>query len=636
MLSSDLYWLPERPDWSAALKDIDGADASSWDRLRSLGNTRLDFLRTNRLDRVLQRCFGNNPPNPLDTKPVRLAVLSGSTTDHLLPGIRVGALRRGLHVSSYVGDYGLYVQDLEDRSSQFHAFKPTAVLLSFDAVSLLGAPDAARDRATATAAVDRGIEKLRWIWRLAAEACGGQVIQQTVLPLTLPLMGNNEHRLAASQRWMIDTLNYRIREAADESGVDILALDNVIVDDGIYAWHDPVLWHRAKQEISPKAAPAYGDLVGRLLAAQQGRSGKCLVLDLDNTLWGGVIGDDGLEGIVLGQGNALGEAYVAFQNYAKELSKRGIILAVCSKNDEENALAPFEKHPDMVLRRGDIACFVANWQDKASNLRAIAKTLNIGIDSLVFADDNPFERALVRKELPMVSVPELPEDPALYGRCISDGGYFEALRITSDDLERSAQYQGNIQRELLKTTSTDITSYLKSLGMKLEWRRFDTIGLPRIVQLINKTNQFNLTTRRYSQSDVAAFMSDPATLTLQLRLTDAFGDNGIIGIVIGRPVNNGSRDMQIDTWLMSCRVLGRQVEEATLNLAALEAARLGAENLIGQYIPTAKNGMVRDHYAKLGFTLVDNEDNGGTVWRRSLSDFVPKETFINIVGIERD
>jgi FkbH-like protein len=287
-------------------------------------------------------------------------------------------------------------------------------------------------------------------------------------------------------------------------GVDILALDALLIEDGIDAWHNPALWHGAKQEISPVAAPRYGDLVARMLAAKRGLSAKCLVLDLDNTLWGGVIGDDGLDGIVLGQGSALGEAYLSFQTYVRELARRGIILAVCSKNDEQVAMAPFEKHPEMVLRLSDIACFVANWDDKASNIRRIAATLNIGIDSLVFADDNPFERNLIRREIPAVAVPELPADPALYARCLADAGYFEANRLTQNDLERSEQYQANLKREVMRASVTDLTQYLRSLTMRLEWKRFDSVGLQRITQLINKTNQFNLTTRRYNETEVAA------------------------------------------------------------------------------------------------------------------------------------
>ncbi len=397
------------------------------------------------------------------------------------------------------------------------------------------------------------------------------------------------------------------------------------------AWHNPALWLRAKQEISPAAAPLYGDLIGRLLAAAQGLSRKCLVLDLDNTLWGGVIGDDGLGGITLGQGSALGEAFAAFQRYARDLARRGVILAVCSKNDEANALEAFEKHPEMVLRRSDIASFVANWSDKAANLRAIARQLNIGLDALVFVDDNPAERAIVRRELPMVAVPELPADPTLFPACLADAGYFEALSVTEEDLARTAQYQTNLQREsLLAATSSDMEGFLRSLDMEARWSRFDRVGQARIVQLVNKTNQFNLTTRRTSEEAIAALIADERALTLQIRLLDQFGDNGVVVIVVGL-FESGTRDIRIDTWLMSCRVLGRQVEAETLNLIAAEARRLGADRLIGTYRPTAKNAMVREHYLKLGFAPLGEEPDGTTHWVLDLADFTATPTFIRSV-----
>jgi FkbH-like protein len=412
----------------------------------------------------------------------------------------------------------------------------------------------------------------------------------------------------------------------DEEGVDLLAIDTRAAFDGITYWHDVGMWYRAKQEIALPVAPLYGDLVGRLLAAKQGRSAKCLVLDLDNTVWGGVVGDDGVEGLALGQGSALGEAFVAFQNYARELSRRGVILAVCSKNDEANALEPFDRHPDMVLRRSDIACFMANWSDKANNIRAIAQELNIGLDSLVFVDDNPFERNLVRRELPMIAVPEVGGDPTGYIRAIADAGYFESLAVTDEDRERTAQYHGNRAREALRASTTDLRSYLRSLAMQLTWRRFDRIGLQRIVQLINKSNQFNLTTRRYTEEQTLAVMLDPGAVGLQLRLIDQFGDNGVIAIVIGRM--QVGQDMLIDTWLMSCRVLGRQVELTTLNLLAQEAKKLGARRLIGEYIPTKKNRMVKDHYAKLGFTVISTDAAGGSCNMLDLAGFHPAETSI--------
>jgi FkbH-like protein len=400
---------------------------------------------------------------------------------------------------------------------------------------------------------------------------------------------------------------------------------------GIERWHDPALWHRSKQEIALTAAPLYGDLVGRLLAAKQGRSFKCLVLDLDNTIWGGVIGDDGLEGIVLGQGDPLGEAYVAFQEFARELSRRGIVLAVCSKNDEANALEPFDKHPEMVLRRPDIVSFVANWSDKPTNIRAIAQELNVGLDSLVFLDDNPFERNFVRKELPMVAVPEVADDPAYYARAIADAGYFEGLSITDEDRERTSQYQGNKARDALRRSSaTNLEDYLRGLEMRLVWKRFDRLGLQRIVQLINKSNQFNLTTRRYTEEDVLSVMADPAAFGLQLRLLDRFGDNGVIAIVVGR-LQPTDRDIVIDTWLMSCRVLGRQVEPTTLNLIAQEARKLDARRIVGEYLPTSKNGMVKDHYERLGFIISERRPDGGSRSVLDLVSFIPADTFIHVV-----
>jgi FkbH-like protein len=282
-----------------------------------------------------------------------------------------------------------------------------------------------------------------------------------------------------------------------------------------------------------------------------------------------------------------------------------------------------------VLKLADIACFVANWTDKATNIRGIAEQLNIGIDSLVFADDNPFERNIVRRELPMVAVPELPEDPAFFAQCLAGAGYFEALQITPEDLERGGQYRANIEREALRSSHTDLEGYLKSLNMELRWQPFDKIGLQRVVQLINKTNQFNLTTRRYTESDVLSIMNlGSSALTLQLRLIDQFGDNGIIGIVIGK-LEGGK--MLIDTWLMSCRVLGRQVEQATMNLVASESQRLGAEAIVGEYLATKKNSMVRDHYGKLGFVRSDANGAEASFWTLALGKFEPFPTFIKTI-----
>jgi len=625
---TSLYWLPEISDWRERLRALGKGGAGAWDEAVALANTRLDFIRTNALDQTVAAAFAGIPPKDLATKPIRLALLGSSTMAHLHAAIRVAGLRRGLWIEVYENDYGQYWQELTDASSALHEFRPTTVLLALDAHHLAAGVGAGLGPADIEYLYGEASGRIRECWRLAREAFRCPVVHQTPLPVQPLFLGNNEHRLPGSRHGFIMRLNRELRPIADEDGVDVLALDTRVAADGLRAWHDPALWHRAKQEISPAAAPMYGELVARLLAAKQGRSSKCLVLDLDNTLWGGVVGDDGLAGLVIGQGSALGEAFVDFQDYARELSRRGVILAVCSKNDEANALEPFEQHPEMVLKRNDIASFVANWTDKASNIRAIAAELNIGLDSLVFVDDNPFERSLVRRELPMVAVPEVSDDPATFAQTLADAGYFEAVAVTEEDRVRTDQYQGNRQRDQLKASATDLDAYLRSLEMQLLWRRFDQIGLQRTVQLINKTNQFNLTTRRYSEEDVVAVIDDPRAFGLQLRLIDRFGDNGIIAIVIGKM--QGDNDLLIDTWLMSCRVLGRQVEPTTLNLVAGAAKRLGARRLIGEYLPTKKNGMVKDHYQKLGFTVIEQGGDGSSRSVLELPTFVPASTFIDV------
>nr|WP_321985791.1 HAD-IIIC family phosphatase [uncultured Lichenicoccus sp.] len=574
--------------------------------------------------------------------PVRLGVLSSSTIDHLLPSLRVGALRHGIWLETQLGDYGQYSQELQDPSSAIHAYRPTVALFTFDARHMLRGIDVTASAEDADAWLDATIADLARHWQLARQQFDCKVIQQAILPVFPALFGNNEQRLPGSAAAVLARLNQRLRAAADANGIELLAIDEQATRDGLDIWYDPALWHRGKQEVHPNATPVYGDMLGRLLAAYQGRSRKCLVLDLDNTLWGGVIGDDGVGGILIGNGSSLGEAFIDFQSYARALSRRGIILAVCSKNDEKNALEPFESHPEMVLHREDIACFVANWSDKASNIREIASRLNIGLDSLVFVDDNPFERDIVRRELPMVAVPEMPEDPAMYGRVVAAAGYFEGVHLTAEDRERTAQYQASVQRSSFAATVTDLPSYLRSLEMRLVWTRFDAIGRARIVQLVNKTNQFNLTTRRTTTEEVEHIIADPRSLSLQMRLIDRFGDNGIISIIAGSfAASTGigadlggpqaqEGDIVLHTWLMSCRVLGRGVEQSALDLVIAAARRLDARRLIGVYRPTPKNDMTRRLYAELGFAALEPEGETER-WVLTLDDAEPKPTSIQII-----
>ena len=433
-------------------------------------------------------------------------------------------------------------------------------------------------------------------------------------------------RSRASSRAMITAFNARLPS--------VLARGDLIVDvahvasaAGLAHWHDARLWHGAKMPFAPGMTPLFADHVCRVIGAARGKSRKCLVLDLDNTLWGGLIGDDGVEGIVLGNGSAVGEAHLAIQRLALELRERGVILAVCSKNDQANALLPFKEHNEMLLREPHIACFVANWNDKAGNLRDIAMTLNIGLDSLVFLDDNPAEREIVRRELPEVAVPEVGTDPADYPAMIARAGYFEAVSFSEEDRQRAEMYRANAERREVQASVTNLAEYLASLDMVMTARSFDAVGRARISQLVNKSNQFNVTTKRYGENDIEAFELDPAKFTLQLRLTDKFGDNGIISVII---FDKGGETWSCDTWLMSCRVLGRGVEQAVLNEVVAAARAERVTTLQATYIPTKKNGLARDLFAKLGFTKIGDEPDGTTHWELDLAGYVPADLPIKV------
>jgi len=340
----ELYWLPRIEQWRERLRNLAEAGDAAWDEAVALAGSRLDPVQTNALDAMLRRAVAA-PPKALTEKPIRLALLGSSTMAHLHPAIRVAGLRRRLWVETYENDYGQYWQELADPGSKLQRFQPTVILLALDAHHLAGAISAASSAAEVDAALAETGERIRACWRLARENFRCTVIHQLALPVHPALLGSNEHRLAGSRAGFIARLNAELRRMADEEGVDVLALDDRAARDGVFAWHNPELWHRAKQEVSPAAAPMYGELALRLAAAARGRSAKALVLDLDNTIWGGVVGDDGVEGLVLGQGSPLGEAFAHFQDYARELSRRGVILAVVSKNDETNALEPFDRHP---------------------------------------------------------------------------------------------------------------------------------------------------------------------------------------------------------------------------------------------------------------------------------------------------
>jgi FkbH-like protein len=429
---------------------------------------------------------------------------------------------------------------------------------------------------------------------------------------------------------VVARLNDQACEAAARDGALVLDIARASQRDGIDAWFDVGRWLQGKLEIAPQAAPLYGDLTARILAAQRGQSKKCLLIDLDNTLWGGVIGDDGLDGIVLGEGSAAGEAHLALQHYARQLKERGVILAVCSKNDVKIAEAAFRDHPEMVLRRSDFAAFQANWDDKAENLKVIAARLNIGVDALVFVDDNPAERARVRQSLPMVAVPEMPEDPAHYVRCLAEAGYFEAVAFTAEDRGRAQAYSANAEREALLESAESMDDFLRGLNMTALYGPFTAVDHARVVQLINKTNQFNTTTRRYAGEEIARIMDDPDAVTLQFRLLDRVGDNGLVSTMILRPTDDQEQALEIENWVMSCRVFGRELEFEAMNVAVAAAKERGARALVANYIPTPKNDVISKLFPSLGFAEVDSQApaDKATRWVLALADYVTRKTHI--------
>ena len=627
-----MSWLPIAPDFREDLRTaLDNKRIDCVETLAALAGHRLGFLETVQLDRALAELGLKEAPGFV---PNRLAVLASSTVDHLLPSIRVAGLRRRLLIDIYSGAYGQYRQEILDHTSSLHEFAPQTILFSLTAREAIASVPLTATAAEVDETIARLIQELRLLWRKAHDICNAVIIQQTFIDVSEPLFGSYDRLVPGSPPRVIARLNDRLSETAARDGILLLDIARASERDGIDAWFDVSRWLQGKLEIAPPAAPLYGDMAVRILAAQRGLSKKCLVLDLDNTLWGGVVGDDGLEGIVVGEGSAAGEAHLALQRYAKQLKERGVILAICSKNEASIAEAVFDNHPEMVLRRSDIAAFQVNWDDKARNLKAIAARLNIGIDSLVFVDDNPVERARIRQSLPMVAVPELPEDIAQYVRCLANAGYFEAVAFTSEDRGRARQYAQNAEREALRESAQTMDEFLRGLKMTVVFGPFTAVDHTRIVQLINKTNQFNTTTRRYSSDEITKITNLPEALTLEFRLVDRIGDNGLVCTMILRPTTEDDAVLEIENWVMSCRVFGRQLEFEAMNIAVEEARRRGARAIIANYFATAKNGVIRELYPNLGFATVKHPAyrNGATRWILNLAEYVTRDTYITRIG----
>ena len=616
-------------DFSGQLREASGAAEPSerLARLAELAATPdLSYLQTIQVDRALASLRGAPESTQLR---IRLAVLCSATVDHLLPFIRVAGLRKQFLIETHLGQFGQYRQELLGSSAALDAFRPTAVLLSLSATDLVGGVSVAATRSEADAAIRESVDGLRALWRAAKTRFGAIVIQQSFLDVEPPLFGNHERVIWGAPGRLVARLNDEVAAAAPEEGILLVDVAAACARDGLSAWFDERHWLQGKFQVAPAAAGKYAELLVRLLGAQYGRSKKCLVLDLDNTLWGGVLGDDGIEGVKLGQGSALGEAHLALQKYAKQLKERGVVLAVCSKNEWTAVETMFDRHPEMCLRRSDIAAFAVNWRDKAENIRALAEQLNLGLDSLVFVDDNPAERERVRDSLPMVAVPALPDDPALFVRALADGGFFEATVLTAEDRERGAQYAANAERDELRTASTTMEDFLRGLNMSAVYGPATGVDLARVTQLINKTNQFNTTTVRMTAEEVAAWTRRPENLALQFRLVDKFGDNGLVSVMLLSPDDADGDALHVANWVMSCRVFGRQLEYEAMNIAVEAARGNGVRRLRATLVPTSKNAVIKSLFADLGFQRADSTaDTPASRWVLELTDYRPHGTYI--------
>ena len=594
--------------------------------LRRLAGQRLGGIENVKLNQVAKKAFSLSR-NLSTLRSFRLAVIGNRTLDFFSADICGAGLARGLLIDTVLAPYDSIVSIALENDYWDTDGHIDAVLLMFDdnlfqrTMHLL---DDAGEKEKVTFAINhlrRIISSLRTRLRVP------------VILSTLPLrpeiyLSSADHGLAGSSVRFIDAINSEIIDGGRRGDWIVFDLAKTACEVGTDKWFDPVYYNQSKIPFALEFSPLAADRICSILAAIAGKSGRALVLDLDNTVWGGVIGDDGLEGIQIGQGSPQGEAFLAIQRLALQLHSRGVVLAVCSKNEESTAKLPFLKHPDMLLKLEHIAVFQANWRDKASNVQAIAQTLNLGIDSLVFVDDNPAERERVRQELPSVQVPELGEDAAFFPRIIVGSGVFEHLMLNKDDLARSLSYQVAGARAEIRDSIDNYDDYLKSLEMRLTISPFDKLSRARVTQLVSKSNQFNLTTRRYNEIQIEEFENKTDTLHWQIRLSDVFGDHGMISVVI---VNKMSKVWHIDSWLMSCRVLKRGVEDQVMNELFKQAALEGIEVITGEYIPTNRNVLVENFYDNFGFKKILGKSDDAVCYELKVTEFVPKTTQIKLV-----
>lgn len=554
-----------------------------------------------------------------------IAILGGSTTAEVKNILELFLLNNGIEPLFYESDYNKYYEDALFGNAELDAFKPDVIYVHTSHVNISNFPKVSDSEEDVKRLIEDELRHFTSVWEhLDTYNCA--IVQNNFDYTYDRSLGNMDGYDVHGKSYVVNELNRAFRKAARER-------KNLYINDihylsayvGLQKWFDRSLWYQAKYAMSLEAIPELAFGLSKIINAIFGQTKKCLVLDLDNTCWGGVIGDDGLDGIQIGSETAIAEAYSTFQKYASELKERGITLAVCSKNDSANAKEGFT-HPDSVLKVEDFTAFKANWEPKHTNIVAIAQEINIGLDSLVFIDDNPVERDIVASQIPQVTVPDVGSEIVDFIDHIDKNGYFEPITLSLDDIQRNSYYEGNKKRAALESSFASYEDFLLSLKMQAEIEPFSSVYLERITQLTNKTNQFNLTTRRYTAAEIASIAQDSGYITLYGKLTDKYGDNGLISIVIGKVVE---KELHIDLWLMSCRVLKRDMEYAMLDALVKASQNRGLLQIVGYYYKSAKNKMVSELYKDFGFTL-QSQDGDDSIWKLEIDDYKNKNRFIEV------
>jgi len=528
--------------------------------------------------------------------------------------LRAAALLEGLDLELRAGDFNTYAQEILDPDSALYAFDPHVVILAIQTRDLV--PEVENyTGAQATQSVADAVANLSNLLSVLRERSAASVVVFDFAQPQHLADGVLDHQAANGQRGLVESLNDGLRaHAATMAGIFVLGFDALVASVGRANFFDERKWLTARMPFAAGSLWPVAQECLRVLLPATGRIRKAVVVDLDNTLWGGVIGEDGIEGIRIGR-EYPGAAYLAVQRVLLDLSRRGIILAVASKNNPDDALAVFDRHPAMLVRREHFAAMEIGWNPKPESLRKIAQELNIGLDSLVFVDDNPAEREAVRRELPEVLVLELPPDPMGYAACLREVPALERVRVAAEDRDRGRQYAEQRQRAALKTSAATLEDYYRSLDMTVEFTPLTEFNLARLSQLTQKTNQFNLTTRRYDEASLAALAQGGGVRIYGCTVRDRFGDNGLVGVAI---VRTGPACWEIDTFLLSCRVIGRTVETAMLSHIAAQAREAGAGLLQGWFHPTPKNQPAVDFYQRHGFRQVEARDGAG-LWEHDLT-----------------